>query len=76
MTEIWHCIFCGRHGDKEYFWQGETKVYACPYCREYKGLEPCNPETCEFWTLDVVRKLAETDAVKKLLWKEDVQCVE
>ena len=66
--EIWHCVFCGRHwsdgpptvtisvgaGEKH-------DTHACPQCREYKGLEVCNPETCECWTLDVVRQFAEKE---------------
>lgn len=53
--KIWHCVFCGRH------WSNGPPeidgIQCCPYCKEYKGLEPCDPETCDVWVLDVVRKL-------------------
>jgi len=59
--KIWHCIFCGTHGSREYFKLPSKfgPITACPYCKEYKGLELCNPNTCECWTIAVVRELAE-----------------
>jgi len=63
-NKIYHCIFCGRHGCVKRFTVEITTethkpihILACPVCREYKGVEVCDPETCECWTLDVVRKM-------------------
>jgi len=82
---IWHCIFCGKHGlisdfqielpeeQKQHLPKKFWRIQACPQCKEYKGLEPCDPETCECWELDVIRKLAETDAIKRILWRQTVE---
>ena len=41
-----HCVFCGEHGDYAHFDLDVPsvphKVFACPKCREYKGLEACD----------------------------------
>lgn len=60
--DVWHCVFCGRHGSALDFVvkvSASRTIQGCPSCREYKGLEKCDPDTCECWTFDVVRKLAE-----------------
>ena len=69
-SKIWHCVFCGRHYEG-----GPPTITArivgkdhplrcCPYCQEYKGLEVCNPDTCDCWELEVVRHLAEASGWK------------
>jgi hypothetical protein len=67
--EIWHCVFCGRHFNGpptfEVYLQDRKppwiKFQCCPHCREYKGLEVCDLDTCEVWTLDVIRNLVEKE---------------
>jgi hypothetical protein len=62
-----HCIFCGTHGPSEDFRTqigppDHPKAYtvaSCPYCREYKGIEECNPNTCTCWEIAVARNFAE-----------------
>jgi len=42
---VWHCVFCGSH------WRDEPPqvkgIQCCPKCKEYKGLELCDPRTCK-----------------------------
>lgn len=70
-NRLYHCVFCGRHGTledaftislKNLIGPGPTSTTACPVCRKYKGVEPCIPEYCNCWPLDVIRKLSEKEA--------------
>jgi len=82
---VWHCIFCGRHWNDGpptvkavLVINGKAirkKMRSCPFCREYKGLEPCDPVTCNCWKLDVVRKLAagEITVTGRTLTKPELQ---
>jgi len=42
----YHCVLCGEHGDYAHFDLDVPgvphTVFACPKCREYKGLEACD----------------------------------
>jgi len=65
-NRIYHCIFCSRHWKKDaprlLFKVSEhvtTSAIACPACHEYKGIEPCIPNYCECYHLNVVRKLSK-----------------
>lgn len=64
-NEIWHCVFCGRH------WVGgpptitariateDMSLRCCPFCQEYKGLEVCDPGTCDCWEIRVVPEIMD-----------------
>jgi hypothetical protein len=63
-SETWHCEFCGHHWEGGpptviigfHDSQGnpiEKSIQCCPFCNEFKGLEPCDPETCDVRHLEI-----------------------
>jgi hypothetical protein len=42
----WHCVFCGDHGNFDHFWV--DGMFGCAKCREFKGMEPCVPSSCDW----------------------------
>ena len=45
-----HCIFCGEHGPYSHFElelpsSPNHFIFACPKCKEYKGIELCKTDS-------------------------------
>lgn len=51
-----HCSFCNYHGILSDF--KPEGVFACPKCREYKGVEPCIPNYCQGGETQYIQTLA------------------